>query len=293
MSSPSSSAGTAVPATAAAPETTPEPAGVRRTALVTGATAGIGRAFAVRLATDGWDVVLVARDAGRLADFSEALRRTYGVQASVISADLATTEGCELVEARLRDSARPVDLLVNNAGLSLNTPFLKSTVEQELHLLAVNVQAVMRLTHAALPVMAERGRGDVINVSSVAGFGAAMPGSTYPASKAWVTNFSESVALSVAHRGVRVMALCPGFTRTEFHDRAGINMTKTPEWLWLQAPQVVSDSLRDLRRGRTVSVPSWKYKVLVGFMRHTPTRLLRRLARGARVRTGRDTESDS
>lgn len=287
----SSSAASTVPATQAEPE--PEAAGERRIALVTGATAGIGRAFAVRLAADGWDVVLVARDAARLAEFSEALSRTYGVGATVLAADLSTTDGCALVEERLRDSARPVDLLVNNAGLSLNTPFLKSTVEQELHLLAVNVQAVMRLTHAALPVMAERGRGDVINVSSVAGFGAAMPGSTYPASKAWVTNFSESVALSVAHRGVRVMALCPGFTRTEFHDRAGINMTKTPEWLWLQAPRVVADGLRDLRRGRTVSVPSWKYKMLVGFMRHTPTRLLRRLARGARVRTGRDNEGDN
>ncbi|MEV4418161.1 SDR family oxidoreductase [Catellatospora sp. NPDC049609] len=289
----SSSASTAVPAAQSQADQAPEPAGERRTALVTGATAGIGRAFAVRLASDGWDLVLVARDTARLAEFSEALSRTYGVRAAVLSADLSTTDGCELVEERLRDSARPVDLLVNNAGLSLNTPFLKSTVEQELHLIAVNVQAVMRLTHAALPVMAQRGRGDVINVSSVAGFGAAMPGSTYPASKAWVTNFSESVALSVAHQGVRVMALCPGFTRTEFHDRAGINMTKTPEWLWLQAPQVVADGLRDLRRGRTVSVPSWKYKVLVGFMRHTPTRLLRRLARGARVRTGRDTEGDS
>ncbi|BCJ71878.1 dehydrogenase [Catellatospora sp. IY07-71] len=284
----SSAAHTAVPETQAEPAA--EPSAARRVALVTGATAGIGRAFAVRLAGDGWDLVLVARDEARLAEFSEALSRTYGVRAAVLAADLSTTDGCELVEERLRDSARPVDLLVNNAGLSLNTPFLRSTVEQELHLLAVNVQAVMRLTHAALPVMAARGRGDVINVSSVAGFGAAMPGSTYPASKAWVTNFSESVALSVAHQGVRVMALCPGFTRTEFHDRAGINMTKTPEWLWLQAPQVVADGLRDLRRGRTVSVPSWKYKVLVGFMRHTPTRLLRRLARSARVRTGRDNE---
>ncbi|MBV1852120.1 SDR family NAD(P)-dependent oxidoreductase [Catellatospora tritici] len=279
-----------LPVTQAEPAPDPQAEGGNRTAVVTGATAGIGRAFAVRLASDGWDLVLVARDEARLAEFTEALSRTYGVRAGFIAADLATPVGCELVEARLKDTARPVDLLVNNAGLSLNTPFLKSTVEKELHLLAVNVQAVMRLTLAVLPGMVARRRGDVINVSSVAGFGAAMPGSTYPASKAWVTNFSESVALSVAHHGVRVLALCPGFTRTEFHERAGINMTKTPDWMWLQAPDVVSDALRDLRRGRTVSVPNWKYKVVVSFMRHTPTRLLRRLARGARVRTGRDTE---
>ncbi|MDI1461760.1 SDR family oxidoreductase [Catellatospora sp. KI3] len=279
-----------LPVTEAEPAPEPQAAGGPRTAVVTGATAGIGRAFAVRLASDGWDLVLVARDEVRLAEFTEALTRTYGIRAGFIAADLATAAGCELVEARLRDTSKPVELLVNNAGLSLNTPFLQSTVEKELHLLAVNVEAVMRLTLAVLPGMVARRRGDVINVSSVAGFGAAMPGSTYPASKAWVTNFSESVALSVAHHGVRVLALCPGFTRTEFHDRAGINMTKTPDWMWLQAPEVVSDALRDLRRGRTVSVPNWKYKVVVSFMRHSPTRLLRRLARGARVRTGRDTE---
>lgn len=266
--------------------------GPARVALVTGATAGIGRAFATRLAVEGSDLVLVARDAERLATVARELSDDYGVAVEVIGADLGTAAGCELVEARLRDDARPIDLLVNNAGLSLNNPFLNSTVDAELHLLAVNVQAVMRLTLAALPGMVDRRRGDVINVSSVAGFGTAMPGSTYPASKAWVTNFSESVALSVAGHGVRVMALCPGFTRTEFHDRAGINTTKTAQWLWLQAPRVVDEGLRDLRRGRMVSVPSWKYKVLVGFMRHTPPRLLRRLARTARVRTGRDATSD-
>lgn len=260
----------------------------RRVALVTGATAGIGKAFAVRLANDGWDVVLVARDKGRLDEFSVSLAKTYGVEASALAADLSTEDGVRRVEERLRTDS--FDLLVNNAGLSLNTPFLKSTVEQELYLLSVNVNAVMRLTHAALPGMVTRRSGNIINVSSVSGFAAAMPGSTYPASKAWVIHFSESVALSVAKYGVKVLALCPGFTRSEFHSRAGIDMTKTPGWMWLQAPAVVDDALKDLRKGKTVSIPNWKYKVLVSIMRHTPTRLLRRLARGARVRTGRDTE---
>lgn len=269
-------------------EPTPAPGKDRRIALITGATSGIGKAFAVRLANQGWDLILVARDEQRLAELGNALAETYSIRATPVAADLSTGDGCDLVAARIQ--ATSLDLLVNNAGLSLNTPFLKSTVDKELYLLSVNVQAVMRLTHAALPGMVTRRSGNIINVSSVAGFAATMPGSTYPASKAWVTNFSESVALSVARHGVRVMALCPGFTRSEFHSRAGIDMSKTSEWLWLQAPEVVDTALRDLGKGRSVSVPNWKYKVLVGFMRHTPTRLLRRFAKGARVRTGRDTE---
>jgi short-subunit dehydrogenase len=278
--------------TQVAPQTKPAPVapqgGRRRLALVTGATAGIGKAFTVRLANDGWDLVLVARDKERLDEFCRSLSSTYSIQASPLPADLTVDADVQRVEERLRTEA--FDLVVNNAGLSLNTPFLKSTVEQELYLLNLNVHAVMRLTHAALPGMVTRRSGNIINVSSVSGFAATMPGSTYPASKAWVIHFSESVALSVARFGVKVLALCPGFTRSEFHSRAGIDMTKTPGWMWLQAPEVVDDALKDLRKGKTVSVPNWKYKVLVSIMRHTPTRLLRRLARGARVRTGRDTE---
>ncbi len=260
----------------------------RRVAMVTGASAGIGKAFAVRLANDGWDLVLVARDKARLEELCATLSQTYSVKATAMQADLTADSDVRRVEERLQTET--FDLLVNNAGLSLNTPFLKSTVEQELYLLGLNVNAVMRLTHAALPGMVTRRSGNIINVSSVSGFAATMPGSTYPASKAWVIHFSESVALSVAKYGVKVLALCPGFTRSEFHSRAGIDMSKTKGWLWLQAPEVVNDALKDLRKGKTVSVPNWKYKVLVGVMRHTPTRLLRRLAQTARVRTGRDHE---
>jgi short-subunit dehydrogenase len=268
--------------------TAPTPTAENRIALVTGATAGIGKAFAERLAGDGWDLVLVARDEERLRELACSLSDTYKVRTDILSADLSTVAGAEAVEGRLRSTR--IDLLVNNAGLSLNTPFLKSTMERELYLLSVNVQAVMRLTHAALSGMVSRGKGAIINVSSVAGFAATMPGSTYPASKAWVTNFSESIALSVARNGIKVMALAPGFTRSEFHSRAGIDMSKTPSWMWLSAQQVVHTALRDLQKGKTISVPSVKYKILVAIVRHTPTRILRKLAKGARVRTGRDTE---
>ncbi|MER7330867.1 MULTISPECIES: SDR family oxidoreductase [unclassified Micromonospora] len=258
-----------------------------RRALITGATAGIGAAFARRLASDGWHLVLVARDAARLADTAAELTARHGREVETIPADLSTDDGCAAVEGRLAEGS-PVEFLVNNAGISLNTPFLRSSAEDEARLLRLNVHAVMRLTLAALRPMTERRRGAVINVSSVAGFGAVMPGSTYSASKAWVTNFSESVGQSTRPFGVRVMALCPGYTRTEFHARAGINMSKTPEWMWLRADDVVDDALRDLRKGKLVSVPAWKYKLAVAGLRHAPRRLLEAVARDTRGRIGRD-----
>lgn len=264
-------------------------AAARPRALVTGATAGIGAAFVERLAEEGYDLVLVARDGDRLTELAGRLTERHGVAVATLPADLATDDGCAAVEARLRAADEPVDLLVNNAGISLNRSFLRSTVADEERLLRLNVHAVLRLTLAALPGMTERRHGAVINVSSVAGFGAVMPGSTYPASKAWVTNFSQSVAQSVREHGVRVMALCPGYTRTEFHDRAGINTGKTPDWMWLDAAEVAREALRDLRRGRLVSVPSWRYKAATFGLRHAPASLLRAFARDARGRVGPET----
>ncbi|WP_018349554.1 SDR family NAD(P)-dependent oxidoreductase [Longispora albida] len=245
------------------------------TALVTGATAGIGAEFARQLAAGRYDLVLVARDAARLEAFAADLRGQYTVDVEVLPADLASEQGLTVVADRV---AQGVDLLVNNAGIGLNTAFTKVDYAEEQRLLRLNVEAVLRLTHAALPVMVERGSGDVINVSSVAGFGVLAPGSTYSASKAWVTNFSQSIALSVRKRGVRVMALCPGFTHTEFHDRAGISKKGQPGWLWLSAVDVVRDGLRDLRRGKLVSIPSVKYKFSVLLLRHLPSTLMYRLA---------------
>jgi short-subunit dehydrogenase len=252
---------------------------VSRTALVTGATAGIGAAFARRLAADGYGLVLVARDAERLAGTAADLAEQHGVPAVALPADLSTDSGCGLVEDRLRGSGDEIDLLVNNAGMSLNKPLLRSSAEDQTRMLRLNVHAVMRLTLAALPAMTERRHGAVVNVSSVAGFGVPQPGSTYSASKAWVTNFSESVGLSVRPYGVRVMALCPGYTRTEFHQRAGVDMSRTPGWLWLDADTVVAEGMRDLGRGRFVSVPDWKYKLAAFGLRHVPIRLATAVSR--------------
>lgn len=255
----------------------------RRTALITGATAGIGAAFARRLAVDGYDLVLVARDGDRLATQAAELTRRHGVAVECLAADLSTDEGPEPVVARLSAEDRPVHLLVNNAGIGLRQTFLRTEVADEARLIRLNIGAVMRLTHAALPSMTRRRHGAIVNVSSVAGFGPVSAGSTYPASKAWVTNFSESVAQVASAYNVRVMALCPGFTRTEFHERAGIDTHGSPEWLWLDADDVVAAAIQDLGRGRSVSVPNWKYKVAAMSVRLAPHGLLAAWARPPRV----------
>ncbi|MDQ4037391.1 MAG: SDR family oxidoreductase [Actinomycetota bacterium] len=244
-------------------------------ALVTGATAGIGAAFVAQLAREGSDLVTVARTESRLAEQAAELQQRYGIAVQTIAADLSTDEGLGRVEARVADTNAPIDLLVNNAGFGLPADFLDSDISAEDGMLAVNVRAVMRLTHAVLPVMVERGSGGIVNVSSVAGSVPTATGATYAASKAWVTSFTESLSMLVKDRGVRLTALCPGFTRTEFHDRVGVSRGGVPEALWLDAADVVSAGLRDHRRGAVISIPGVQYKVSVIGSRLLPRGLLR------------------
>ncbi|HEU5427772.1 MAG TPA: SDR family oxidoreductase [Actinocrinis sp.] len=252
------------------------------TALITGGTAGIGKAFAAEFAGSGYHLVLVARDPARLDAVAEELRGLGATQVETLSADLSTTAGRAKVEARLRgegasEDAPPIDILVNNAGFGMGHGFLKSTVEEEETLLDVHIRATMRLTHVALPGMIERGRGAVINVASVAAFA---PRGTYSAAKAWIVMFSESVAAEVRGSGVRCMALCPGFTHTEFHQRAEIETGDIPGWMWLKADDVVKTALRDLRRGVPVSIPGAQYKALTAASRYVPRAITTRVSRG-------------
>ncbi|UBU10538.1 SDR family NAD(P)-dependent oxidoreductase [Nonomuraea gerenzanensis] len=234
------------------------------TALITGATAGIGAAFARHLAADAYSLVLVARDELRLTKVADQLKLRYGVSVEVLPADLATEEGLARVESRLRDG---VDLLVNNAGFGNAGHFPDVPVANEVRMLKVHCEAVLRLTLAALPGMRERDRGAIINVASVAAF---FTRGTYSASKAWVVNFSESAATSLGPSRIRVMALCPGFVRTEFHQRASMDSSGIPWFLWLKADAVVRAAMRDLALGKRVSVPDLRYKLIVAIGRLVP-----------------------
>jgi short-subunit dehydrogenase len=247
------------------------------TALVTGPTSGIGRAFADALAAEGHDLILVSRDEERLRATAAELASRHGVAAEVFPADLSDLDATRRVEERVRRG--PVDVLVNNAGFSLRRTFPDNDVEDEQQTMDVLVRAVMRLTHAALGPMLEAGHGDIVNVSSVAGFTVR---GTYAAHKAWVTNFSTWAGLRYRSRGVRVMALCPGFVRTEFHQRMDADMSGIKGWMWLDAEPVVQAALKDLRAGKSVSVPTARYKVLSRLARIAPKTLVEKAARRGR-----------
>ncbi|MFB8775874.1 SDR family NAD(P)-dependent oxidoreductase [Streptomyces broussonetiae] len=241
------------------------------TALITGSTAGIGAAFARRLATDGHNLVLVARDTKRLREQATELHDRHGIEAEVVTADLSTDQGIETVGDRLRDRRNPVDLLINNAGFGNKGRFLDVSMADELTMLKVHCEAVLRLTSAAVEGMRERGRGGVVNVASMAAF---VPRGTYGASKAWVVQFTQGVARDLGDSGVRLMALCPGFVRTEFHERAGMGTDNIPGWMWLDADKLVAAALADLARGKTVSIPDARYKTLAGVVKVVPRGLL-------------------
>lgn len=246
----------------------------RPIALITGPTAGIGTCFAHQLAQKGYDLVLVARDESRLRALAAEVEKEYDVDTEVLVADLADREALAVVERRVADPERPVSLLVNNAGFGHKRPFLENSVEDEQQMLDVLVTAVLRLTHAALGAMVAQGEGAIINVSSVAGF---LPRGTYSAAKAYVTSLSEWADLTYRDQGVRVMALCPGFTKTEFHERMDVSRDSAPSWMWLEADRLVADALADLDKGKRVSVPSKRYKAITGVVRYTPSSVLSRL----------------
>jgi short-subunit dehydrogenase len=254
------------------------PATDLRCALITGATTGIGAEFARQLAADGVDLVLVARDADRLEERAGELRAAHGVRVEVLAADLVSPEGLAAVEARVAASGATasgsgtrVTMLVNNAGFGLQRPFEANAFEDEQRLLDLLVTAPMRLTHAALSQMLAAGSGTIVNIASVAGF---TPRGTYGAAKAWVLSFSRWANIAYRARGVSVTAVAPGFVHTEFHDRMGVSKAGVPGFLWLDAGTLVRLALRDVARGRAVSIPTLRYKAVVMLTRLLPTRIV-------------------
>jgi uncharacterized protein len=240
-------------------------------ALITGPTAGIGRCFAFQLAERGHDLVLVARGLEGLEKVAGDLRAEHGVDVEVLPADLADRADLARVEERLASEERPIGLLVNNAGFGLKKPFLANDVEDEQRMLDVLVVAVLRLSHAAMRRMVAAGEGGVINVSSVAGY---LPRGTYSAAKAYVTSMSQWADATYRDQGVRTMALCPGFTRTEFHERMDVRRESAPSWMWLDADKLVRDALRDFDNGKAVSVPDVRYKAVTAVAKYVPAGLL-------------------
>lgn len=244
------------------------------TALITGASAGLGLEFAWQLASARHDLILVARNEERLNDIAQQISSVAGVSVEVLPADLSQRDQVEKVAERLRSSVKPVGLLVNNAGYAVQTRFLKSDIQAQEDSVAVMVNSVMVLSQAAAQQMVERGRGAILNVSSVAALTAS---GTYSANKIWVRTFTEGLAVELQGTGVTATALCPGFVRTEFHERAGIDYSGFPDIAWLNADQVVSEALADVRRGVVISTPSLRYKAVAGLVRNLPRGLVRKL----------------
>jgi len=251
-------------------------------ALVTGATAGIGESFSRLLASHNYNIVLVARDLPRLEERAKNLEEKYSIQTQVIQADLATDEGCMKIEKYIVENH--IDVLINNAGFGTNKAFTMSSLEIEQQLLDVLVRTPMRLMHVALPLMKERNKGIIINVSSVAGY---IAGGTYSASKSYLTVLSESLNTELSATNVKVSALCPGFTRTEFHQRGKMSMKALPNFMWLNADRLVEQSWKDALKGEAVSVPGWQYRVLVFVIRAVPRSLVRKVGMNVRSKQRR------
>ncbi len=245
-------------------------------ALVTGASSGIGSCFAQCLAEDGNDVVLVGRNEERLSDTAGRIAAMHNVNAEFVVADLETDAGVSRVEEILRSKDNPIDFLVNNAGFGIKGDFVETPIDQHLKMMQVNALAVLRLTHVALEEMKARGWGNVLNVSSVAAFTPGVrPSSTYAASKAFVSAFTEGLAPAMQGTGVHLSVVCPGWTKSAFHENAGIGASKIPKLLWLSPQTVARTALSDHYAGKVVSVPGLAYKVILGALRVIPRPVIR------------------
>lgn len=246
-------------------------------ALVTGATSGIGESFTRLLADNNYNIVLVARDVSRLQERASGLEVQYKVQTHIIQADLSTDAGCAAVEQYIANNQ--IEVLINNAGFGINKAFTMSELVAEQRLLDVLVATPMRFMHVALPLMKQRNKGVVINVSSVAGY---IAGGTYSAAKSYLTVLTESLHTELAGTDVKISALCPGFTRTEFHQRGRMSMKGLPNFMWLDSDALVSKAWSDALKGKAVSIPGWQYKLLVFVIQGLPRTIVRKVGMSMR-----------
>ncbi len=253
----------------------------RKLAVITGASSGIGAMFARKLAARGYDLLLVARRENRLRSLAVELAETYHVAADVMAADLAADADRERVAERIRSAAN-LGLLVNNAGFGTMGFFFDTDVEGQLQMHRLHVLAAMHLTHAALTNLVPRGEGGVINVSSVAAFAQTAGSASYCSTKGWLNQFTETVyaELEVQKSPVKVQALCPGFTLSEFHDTLGMDRSPIPASLWMTADFVVSESLKAFDEGKLIVVPGWRYKLIVMLLRSLPGWAVRKASAG-------------
>jgi len=248
-------------------------------ALVTGATSGIGESFTRLLAENNYNIVLVARDMPRLQERARELEAKFRVETHIIQADLSTDAGCAVVEQYIANNQ--VDVLINNAGFGLNKAFTMSDIDAEQQMFDVLVRTPMRLMHVALPLMKQRNKGVIINVSSVAGF---IAGGTYSAAKSYLTVLSESLHTELAGTNIKISALCPGFTRTEFHQRGRMSMKGLPSFMWLDSDKLVAKAWSDALKGEAVSIPGWQYQLLVFVIHSLPRLIIRKVGMNLRAK---------
>lgn len=240
-------------------------------ALVTGATVGIGESFTRLLASKNYNIILVARDLPRLQERAATLESHFNIQTHVIQADLATELGCSVVEKYIQDNQ--IDVLINNAGFGINKAFTASDLIAEQQMLDVLVKTPMRLMHLVLPAMKARNKGVVINVSSVAGY---IAGGSYSAAKSYLTVLTESLHTELKGTQIKLSALCPGFTRTEFHQRGRMSMNSLPNFMWLNSDVLVAKAWKDAQNGRAISIPGWQYQLLVFIISALPRAIVRK-----------------
>ena len=245
------------------------------TALVTGATSGIGKEIAWQLAGEGNDIVLVARNVASLEEYAAKLRTFTGQQVEILSADLATEDGARAVGERVASQDRPIGLVVNNAGFGIGQHMIGGSLDRELAGMDVMARAILIICHYAANEFARRGYGAILNISSMTSLTA--PGA-YSAHKAWVRTFSEGLAETLRPHGVNVTVSCPGLVHTEFHERSNVDSSQWPDFAFLPAHKVASQSIEAVRRGRVIITPSALYSAAAGILRMSPRSLVRRVA---------------